>query len=124
MIQNLPTPKLGDVTAITITSPDLENSLAYYQRLGFKELFRSDFPFSLIQISDGALMMMIRKDNNPYCAMTYYVKDMNKVVTELESAGIIFSQKPKDFDMIKRAIFQSPDNVTISLVSFVDGFVQ
>lgn len=123
-IRNLPKPKLGDVSAITITSPDLEKSLAYYQRLGFKELFRSDFPFPFIQVSDGALMMMTRKDNDPYCAITYYVKDMDKVVAELESAGIKFSQKPKAADMIKRYIFQSPDDVTISLVTFVDGFVQ
>lgn len=124
MIQNLPKPILGDVSAITITSLDLEKSFAYYQRLGFKELFRTDFPFPFIQISDGALMMMIRKDATPYCALTYYVKDMDKIVAELEAEGIQFSQKPKAADMIKRYTFLSPDDVTISLVTFVDGFVQ
>lgn len=124
MLPNLPTPKLATVSAITITSPDLEKSLAYYQRLGFNELFRSDFPFPLIQISDGALMMMIRKDKTPYCALTYYVKNMDSVVAELEQAGISFSQKPKASDPVKRYIFQSPDNITISLVTFMDGFVQ
>src|ERR1700752_1846821 len=121
---DLPKPKLGNVTAITISTPDLETSFQFYQKLGFTELFRSDFPFPLIQISDGALMMMLRKDPTPYIALTYYVKDMDKVVNELEQAGVSFIQKPKETDMIRRYIFRSPDDLTISLVSYVDGFVQ
>jgi catechol 2,3-dioxygenase-like lactoylglutathione lyase family enzyme len=121
---NLPEPKLGDVSAITITSPDLEKSFLYYKRLGFSELFRGDFPFPFIQISDGVLMMMIRQDKNPYLALTYYVRKIDETVAELETNGIVFSRKPGKDEMIKRFIFSSPDNLTISLVSFVDGFTQ
>src|ERR1700740_3500564 len=96
---NLPQPKLGNVTAITITTPDLEKSYEFYKQLGFNELFRSDFPFPLIQISDGALMMMLRKDPVPYIALTYYVQQMDQVVNDLEATGIKFIQKPKDTDM-------------------------
>src|ERR1700741_808984 len=120
---DMPQPKLGNVTAITLSTPDLEVSSRFYQKLGFNELFRSDFPFPLVQISDGALMMMLRKDPAPYIALTYYVKDINKVVNELEQAGISFIQKPKETDMTQRYIFKSPDGLTISLVSFMDGFV-
>ena len=52
----LPKPKLGDVTAITITTPDLEKSVQFYKLLGFTELLRADFPFPWVQISDGALL--------------------------------------------------------------------
>ncbi|MCW3085934.1 MAG: hypothetical protein JWP12_3300 [Bacteroidetes bacterium] len=120
----LPTSKLGDVSAITITTPDLETSLSYYQRLGFAEILRYDFPFPWIQISDGALLIMLRKDPAPYISLTYYVKDLNKVVGELEQSGISFSQKPAETDLIKRYLFQSPDGLTISLVTHVDGFEQ
>ncbi len=37
---DLPKPKLVDISAITITAPDLEKSFAFYQTLGFKELYR------------------------------------------------------------------------------------
>lgn len=121
---DLPKPKLGDTSAITITTPDLKNSLGFYQKLGFKELFRADFPFPLIQITDGALLMMLRKDNTPYIALTYYVKDIDKLVTELEADGIIFITKPNPTDMIKRGLMKSPDGMNVSLVSFVDGFKQ
>jgi catechol 2,3-dioxygenase-like lactoylglutathione lyase family enzyme len=58
---NIPTPILGEVTAITITTPDLEKSLEFYKKLGFTEVMRMDFPFPWIQVSDGALLMMLRK---------------------------------------------------------------
>ncbi len=119
-----PKPKLGEVTAITMTSPDLERSLKYYQKLGFSELTRFDFPFPWIQISDGALLIMLRLGNDPYCALTYYVHDLERLVTELENAGLVFSEKPNSSDLIKRYLLHSPDGLTVSLVTFVDGFKQ
>ncbi len=120
----LPKPMLGDVSAITITSPDLDRSSLYYQKLGFTELFRSDFPFPLVQMTDGALLMMLRLDKNPYCALTYYTKAVAPVAAALEQAGIVFSQKPKETDMLKRYLLQSPDGLNISLVEIDSGFVQ
>ena len=101
-MDNLPKPMLGEITAITITSPDLEKSLRYYQKLGFAEVMRFDFPFPWIQVSDGQLLMMVRLDQNPYIALTYYVKDIDNVVSTLEQAGIEFAQRPKPADMVKR----------------------
>jgi len=119
---NFPKAKLGDVTAITISSPDLEKSLRYYQQLGFAEVQRMDFPFPWIQISDDALLIMLRQDKNPYIALTYYTQfiAMDKVISELESAGIKFSSKPKKVDMVKKYLFQSPDNWNISIVSNIE----
>jgi predicted lactoylglutathione lyase len=121
---DLPTPKLGNVSAITITSTDLEQSLSFYQKLGFKELYRADMPFPWIQITDGALLIMLRKDKTPYIALTYYIKDIDKSVSELEADGIVFTTKPNPKDMIKRCLMQSPDGMNISLVSYVEGFNQ
>ena len=119
---NLPQPKLGDVTAFTITTLDLDVSTAYYARLGFSELFRTDFPFPLAMITDGAIQIMLLKNNDPYIGLTYYVKELEKVVLALESIGIEFLQKPKSSDMIKRYRMQSPDELNIGLVTLVDGF--
>ena len=124
LVFNLPTPILGEITAFTITTPDLETSLTYYQRLGFKEVFRADWPFPWIQVSDGVLLIMLRKDDTPYIALTYYVKNIDRVVTMLEQKGVQFTQRPKDTDMIKRYLLTSPDSINISLVSIVDGFYQ
>lgn len=117
------TPKLGDITAITITSDDLNNSLQFYQQLGFKELFRADFPFPWIQITDGALLIMIRKDKNPYIALTYYSKNIDNVISELKEEQISLKEVPTPDAIIKRYLIQSPDGLNITLVTYVDGFV-
>jgi predicted lactoylglutathione lyase len=122
-VLTLPKPKLSDVTAITIATPDLEQSLKFYEQLGFKELMRMDLPFPWIQISDGALLIMLRKDNTPYLALTYYVKEMDRVVSELEAEGVKFAEK-KDFGFIRRNLIISPDNLNISLVTYAEGFEQ
>jgi predicted lactoylglutathione lyase len=124
MQHNLPTPKLADVSAITINSPDLEKSLKFYQQLGFSEIYRNDFPFPWIQVSDGVLLIMLRYGKEPYIALTYYVKELDKVVNELEGEGIVFTEKPKGDEMIKRYLFKSPDGLNVSLVTFVEGFYQ
>ena len=115
---------LGEITAFTITTPDLDKSLGYYQKLGFRELFRADWPFPWIQITDGVLLIMLRKDPNPYIALTYYVKDINGVVADLDKKGIKFTYRAKDADPVKRFVFQSPDGLTISLVNIIEGFSQ
>lgn len=120
----LPQPKLGEVSAITITSPDLDVSLKFYQQLGFKELFRADFPFPWIQITDGALLIMLRKDKNPYIALTYYSKEMDRVVAELKQTGISLKEIPTPSPEIKRYLIQSPDGLNITLVTYVEGFSQ
>src|ERR1044071_7206454 len=121
---DLPKPILGDITAITISTRDLEQSLKFYQLLGFSEVMRFNFPFPWIQVSDGQLLIMLRLDDNPYFALTYYSKETGTIVADLESKGIRFSQKPKVSDMIKRYVFQSPDGLNISLVTIMDGFMQ
>jgi catechol 2,3-dioxygenase-like lactoylglutathione lyase family enzyme len=120
---NLPQPKLGDVTAITITTADLDKSLAFYNKLGFKEVGRFDFPFPWIQVSDGALLLMLRKESTPAISLTFYVKDMDRVVKEVEAAGIKFAEK-KDLGGIKRNVIISPDGLKVVLVTWVETFVQ
>ena len=120
----LPTPILGEISAFTISTPDLEKSFEFYKKLGFTEVFRADWPFPWIQITDGALLIMLRKDPKPYIALTYYVKDMDKVVADLESKNIKFTFRPAAADMVKRYVFQSPDGINISLVTIMEGFYQ
>lgn len=123
-MQDLPTPILGEITAFTITSPDVEQSLAYYQRLGFKEVFRADWPFPWIQVSDGVLLIMLRQDDTPYIALTYYVKDIDKVIAYLLSKGVEFTYMARPGDMIKRYVLQTPDGLNVSLVNVMEGFAQ
>ena len=120
----LPKPILGEITAFTITTPDLEKSLAFYQKLGYTEVFRADYPFPWIQVTDGVVLIMLRQDPKPYMALTYYVKNIDKVVADLDKKGVPFASRAKPKDMLKRYLITTPDGLNVSLVSIVEGFSQ
>ncbi len=123
-MQNLPQPTIGNISAITITTTDLEGSYKFYQMLGFYEVYRSDFPFPWIQITDGVLLIMLRQDNTPYIALTYYITNFEETIEALEATGIEFISKTNHEDIIKRCLMKSPDGMNVSLVTYVEGFTQ
>ena len=123
-MENLSIQTLGEVSAITMSTPDLDKSFDFYKKLGFSEVMRTDFPFPLLQITDGALLIMLRKDEAQYISLTYYVKDLDNKIASLEESGIEFIVRPGVTDMIKRYVMRSPDGLSIALVTYVDGFKQ
>jgi catechol 2,3-dioxygenase-like lactoylglutathione lyase family enzyme len=117
-------PKISDVSAINITSKDIDQSFAFYQKLGFREIFRYDYPFPFIFITDGALLIMIRRDEQPYLALSYYVKGVEEKVAALEKAGISFIALSAPSDPIQRFRTTSPDGLNLTLVTYVDSFTK
>ena len=105
----LPKPKLADVSGFTINCPDLETSVEFYQKLGFTELFRGDFPFKLVELTDGQIQIMLRQSPTLYFALTYYPRDIDSVAEALENAGIEFWEKTNTAtDYLKRYITTTP----------------
>lgn len=116
--------KLGEMACVYITTPDLDSSLAFYEKLGFHKTAANSFPVSWAQCSDGSLVIMMRKDNQPYIGLTYYVNDIEKKVQELEADSIAFSQRPKAGDPVQRYFIKSPDGFNIMLVPNIGSFQQ
>ncbi|MGG9962426.1 VOC family protein [Ferruginibacter sp. SUN106] len=116
--------RLGDVACVYVTTPNLDSSFAVYEKLGFAKTGANDFPTPWMQLSDGSLLIMMRKDATPYIGLTYYAADVEKLVAELEKDSIVFTQKPKAGDLIKRYYFKSPDGFNIMLASNLGGFKQ
>ncbi|GAB2812467.1 hypothetical protein GCM10027043_10030 [Ferruginibacter profundus] len=116
--------RLGDVACVYVTTSNLDSSFAVYEKLGFAKTGANDFPTSWMQLSDGSLLIMLRKDATPYIGLTYYVADVEKLAAALEKDSIVFTQKPKAGDPIKRYYFKSPDGWNIMLASNLGGFKQ
>jgi predicted lactoylglutathione lyase len=116
--------KLGEVACVYVTTTDLDSSVAVYEKLGFPKINSNTFPAPWAQVSDGSLLIMMRKDATPYIGLTYYVTEIEKVVEQLEKDGIVFVSKPKESDPIKRYYFKSPDGFTIMLASNLGAFEQ
>jgi len=116
--------KLGEVACVYVTSPNLDSSVALYEKIGFPKIASNVIPVPWAQVSDGSLLIMMRKDTAKYVGLTYYVTDIEKVATQLEKEGIQFTQKPKEGDPIKRYYFKSPDGFNIMLAANVGAFKQ
>ncbi len=116
--------QLGEVACVYITTADLDSSVAVYEKLGFQKTGSNTFPVPWAQVSDGSLLIMMRKDVTPYIGLTYYATETEKEVARLEKEGIVFYQKPKEGDLIKRYYFKSPDGLNIMLSSNLGGFQQ
>jgi hypothetical protein len=116
--------KLGEVACVYVTTPDLDSSIAVYEKLGFPKIASNTFPVPWAQASDGSLLIMMRKDATPYIGLTYYVSNVENVVAQLEKDSIVFSQKPKEGDPIKRYYIKTPDGFNIMLASNLGAFSQ
>jgi len=116
--------RLGEVAAVYITTSNLDSSLAVYEKLGFPKTNSNTFPVPWAQASDGSVLIMMRQDATPYIGLTYYASEVEKIAASLESQGIVFTQKPKEGDPIKRYYFKTPDGFNIMLASNLGGFTQ
>ena len=117
-------PKLGEVACVYVTTPDLDSSVAVYEKLGFPKIASNTFPVPWAQVSDGSLLIMMRKDATPYIGLTYYTSNVEKVVDQLEKEGVVFVQKPKEGDPIKRYYIKTPDGFNVMLASNLGAFSQ
>ena len=120
----LPQSKLGEVACVYVTTPDLDSSVRLYEKLGFPKIGSNTFPVPWAQVSDGSLLIMMRKDPTPYIGLTYYVTDIENVAAKLEKDSIVFVQKPKEGDPIKRYYIKTPDGFNVMLASNVGAFTQ
>ncbi len=116
--------KLGDIACVYVTTPNLDSSVAVYEKLGFPKIASNSFPVPWAQVSDGSLLIMMRQDPKPYIGLTYYVNELEKVVANLEKDSIVFTKKPNASDIIKRYYFRSPDGFDIMLANNVGAFTQ
>ena len=116
--------KLGEVASIYVTSPDLDSSVVLYETIGFPKISSNVMPVPWALVSDGSLLIMLRKDSVKYVGLTYYITNIENTVAQLEKNGIEFIQKPKVDDLIKRYYFKSPDGLNIMLASNVGLFKQ
>lgn len=122
---DLPKPKLAEVSGLTINTPDLKASVKFYKKLGFSELFRGDFPFPLVQLSDGQIQIMLRHTPEKYFALTYYPGDIDAVAAELAAEGIEpFEKNISDSDYLKFYRMKTPEGFVVSMVMLIESFTQ
>ena len=69
---------LGDSSAITITTAKLLDSLTFYERIGFLKIDEGNQPVPWILVSDGSVLIRIKKEKEVFFGITYFTTSLKE----------------------------------------------
>ncbi len=111
--------RLGDYIQISLSTEDLDKSLSFYKKLGFKEINErrnGTVPWALL--SDGMFMFMISQHDFPSPTFTYYGENSDKRIQILQSRGVSFDKIFNDSKGNATAITTDPNLLNITVINF------
>ena len=103
------TTKLGGIVQIVMGGQNLDESLVFYQKLGFRKVKEGHEPNPWIQMTDDGILLLLNQGGMNYIGLTYFVKNMSEEVAQLEDQGIQFFQKKEKGGKIFQAAFLDVD---------------
>ncbi len=111
--------RLGDCVQISLSTKDIDQSLSFYKKLGFKEINErrnSTVPWALV--SDGMFMFMISQHDFPSPTLIYYGENSAKRIQILRSRGVSFDTIFNDAKGNTTAITTDPNQLNITIINF------
>ena len=102
--------------------PDLDSSAALYEQLGFSRFGSNTFPVPWTQLSDGSLMIMMKR-TKLLMPSTYYSTHVADIAADLEKQDSIFPEA-EAWRSHPALFFTSPDGFSIMLADNIGGFTQ
>lgn len=109
--------KLGDVAQIAIGVPDIDESAAFYETLGFIKLAEADQPWPWKQYTDGQNLILLNQDGNQYIGLNYFSASAASKVKQMEANGMEFLLKQEVDGRLHMAIFSDSDGLMASLIN-------
>lgn len=110
--------KLGNAVQIIINAESLENSVQFYQELGFSKVAEKKDENKWVQLTDGQILILLNQDKTNYTGLAYYSNDIEERVAKLEEAGIEFDAKLKKDGSLYLAVLNEPNGITLSLMNY------
>ena len=108
---------LGDIAQITIGVPDIEESAAFYEKLGFEKLAENNQPWPWKQYTDGQNLLLLNQDGNRYIGLNYISDDAPEKVRQVEACGVEFLHKQEVNGRLHMAIFADSDGLMAGLIN-------
>lgn len=109
--------KLGDVVQISIGVPDLAESVAFYEALGFSQIAASEEPWPWAQFSDGRNLILLNQDGNEYLGLNYFSTNVAQKVVGIEATGVSFLTKQQKNGNLQTAIFADQNGLMVGLIN-------
>jgi len=111
------TDMLGRFLEVSIHAPDVLESLAFYERLGFTQAPVGEtwsHPYGVV--TDGRLFIGLHKYEFPSPALTFVQPDLMRNLERLEAAGIELAFRRVGTDVFNEAGFTDPDGQMVALL--------
>ncbi|MBW3567115.1 MAG: hypothetical protein KY410_03995, partial [Proteobacteria bacterium] len=108
---------LGSFLEISVYSPDVLESLGFYERLGFSQIPTNDawtHPYGVV--TDGRCFIGIHAYEFPGPSLTFVAPELRKRVEPLEAAGVEFEFLKLADDQFHELGFLAPDDQMVTLL--------
>ena len=98
--------KLGKTYRIVRGVINLEETLSFYNRLGYKLLERGAKPTNFALFTDGVINIVVSEDSSTYTGLIYYDDSIKDKVQKIENMGIKFFWKDEKDGVLNQAMFE------------------
>lgn len=109
--------KLGYAFEIVVTVPDLEESLQFYEKLGYRQLTGATSPTQPdVLLTDGIILLSLHVGSARKTVLTYFAENVGEKVDGFERLGVPFDEKHKSGGEITRATLTDPNGLQVDLI--------
>ncbi len=108
---------LGRFLEISLHTPDIQESLEFYERLGFVQAMTGEtwtHPYAVV--TDGRVFLGLHGRECPPIALTYVHSDLVQHVTKLQATGVEFNSERFDSESFHEASFADPHGLRVNLL--------
>jgi catechol 2,3-dioxygenase-like lactoylglutathione lyase family enzyme len=108
---------LGRFLEVSIHTPDIQESLRFYERLGFMQTTVGDtWPHLYAVVTDGRLFLGLHDRECPPIALTYVHAELKAHVAHLQGIGIQFDETRFDAEDFHAARCADPSGMNINIL--------
>ncbi|MCY3413347.1 MAG: hypothetical protein INQ03_17035 [Candidatus Heimdallarchaeota archaeon] len=102
---------LGNSVHIVRGVTNFEETVPFYEKLGFKLLEKGNSPTNFALYTDGVVNYVISEDKFTYTGLIYFTSDISEKIQFVEESGITFFWKDEEEGKINQAMFEVVEEI-------------
>ena len=108
---------IGRFLEISVFTPQIRESLAFYEALGFEQAQVSEvWPYPYAVVTDGRLFIGLHAERIQSPTLTFVIPQLRQRAPELEQAGVQFDTLDLSDDAFNQATLKDPNGQSINLL--------
>lgn len=108
---------IGRFLEISVFAPEIRESLAFYEALGFEQAKVGEvWPYPYAVVTDGRLFIGLHAQRIHSPTLTFVVPRLRQHVPRLEQAGVQFDSLDLSDDTFHQALLKDPTGQTLNLL--------